>query len=383
MDSGGNSGGDSDRDNDRDGHSHTMNDDHPDLPQPPPAKRKRTDNDNDNDDHNDTTNNESSSSNSNTTIDISISNTEGNPSSSSSSAQQQQQQLQRQQQQHHHRPSTSSSSSSIPSAPISIEPSIFRLKPVDDLLRVVADFIHKHISENPSHATSQIEIEAKLGVLIDKETNARIRLPVGNEAIIYNDMNWMRFESNMTAARHAHYNKMLNECVADTQKPQFRGHRISYSHRYEIDDYYPSHGDQKIRVTTDEKTKKIIPGSCISKERIANLDIHLPNAPLDYRISISIETQAPPPPSNIQSMRSRRKDRISYQHQFVSVDLTQVKTLHGAPTSETTHELEVELTDMKALMNEKLKLDQRQESRYLDIINVFLNNIRILAKRAL
>lgn len=48
------------------------------------------------------------------------------------------------------------------------EPSIFNVRPMDDITKIIYDFIWKHCQEE------HVEIEAKLGVFIDKRTSQRI-----------------------------------------------------------------------------------------------------------------------------------------------------------------------------------------------------------------
>lgn len=61
----------------------------------------------------------------------------------------------------------------------------------------------------------------------------------------------------------------------------------------------------------------------IEKIRVADLNIHSPNQPLDYRISINLEQ--PREKTTGSPMFERNKDRISYQHGGIQFDLTQVK----------------------------------------------------------
>lgn len=57
-----------------------------------------------------------------------------------------------------------------------LEHSIINVEPLDELIKDVADFIHRLIANKRQH----IEIEAKIGVLKDS-TGQRIRLPVATE----------------------------------------------------------------------------------------------------------------------------------------------------------------------------------------------------------
>jgi polynucleotide 5'-triphosphatase len=47
-----------------------------------------------------------------------------------------------------------------------------------------------------------------------------------------------------------------------------------------------------------------------------------------------------------------------------------------------THELEVEFINPRILLEERLKIERNQENKYMEIVEHFLNNIRMLAKQA-
>ncbi|KAG1420651.1 hypothetical protein G6F57_023629 [Rhizopus arrhizus] len=77
----------------------------------------------------------------------------------------------------------------------------------------------------------------------------------------------------------------------------------------------------------------------------------------------------------------RVKDRISYQHGGISFDLTQVKS--SKEDSDPRHELELEFADSKLLAAERLKYSRKEQSHYTQMIEVFVNNIRVLGRSAL
>lgn len=52
------------------------------------------------------------------------------------------------------------------------------------------------------------------------------------------------------------------------------------------------------------------------------------------------------------------------------------------PPQDITHELEVEFINPQILIEEKNKLVKKQRNRYVEIIEIFLNNIRCLANEA-
>ncbi|KAI8883168.1 mRNA triphosphatase CET1 [Backusella circina FSU 941] len=256
------------------------------------------------------------------------------------------------------------------------EPSIFNIKPADDIVKYLANFLGSHCK------LENVEIEAKLGILIDKQTGKRMDIGAFTETIISRqDNRYYRFESNMSLEQHRHYNKMLNELVEKTNAPDYRGERIRYKHTNETDRFYEdSKTRKKCRVTVDQKTGQVVPNGIIEKTRVIDLNIHSPMQALDYRISVNLENPRPKPTTP--ATYERNKDRISYQHGGISFDLTQVKTAAGKE-GELSHELELEFADVKALANEKDKYDNKQHSQYTQMIEVFVNNIRLLSRNTL
>ncbi|ORY05980.1 mRNA triphosphatase CET1 [Basidiobolus meristosporus CBS 931.73] len=264
-----------------------------------------------------------------------------------------------------------------------LERSIFCMEPLDDILKVVSDFLYKHLDR------PYVEIEAKLGVLIDKRTNQRIKLPVATETVLsLEDDKWFRFESDMKLEQHRHFNSILNKRVSDSKAPNYRGSIIEYKHTRETDRFYQVDGT-KVRVTTDQQTGEVVPNGIVEKTRVANLNIHSPNTRLDFRITISAEIPKKLPEGKHQF--ERNKDRLSYRHEIWKFDLTQVKgnepSFYGyrppERTPELKHELELEFADPTVLLNERKKIERGEPNNYSTIVKIFLNNIRLLAKKAL
>ncbi|KAF7723191.1 mRNA-capping enzyme subunit beta [Apophysomyces ossiformis] len=260
-----------------------------------------------------------------------------------------------------------------PKLTIPREPSIFNVKPIDDITKYISDFLWDHCD------AENVEIEAKFGVFIDKKTDQRINLMAFTETIIPHHMDRsIRFDSDMHMNQHKHFNQLLNEQVGRTQARDYRGDRIQYKHTREVD-YIHNEGSNKCRVTTDQKTGKIVPNGIIQKVRIADLNIHSPMRALDYRISVNAEIPSKKPTS-APSMK-RVKDRVSYQHGWFKVDLTQVKS-DGDRGHKTSHELELEFVDASQLASEKVKSERKENSQYVQMIEVFVNNIRMLSRSA-
>lgn len=132
----------------------------------------------------------------------------------------------------------------------------------------------------------------------------------------------------MSMEHHRHFNKLLNEVVTFSASMPPAEH-VTYRHQKEIDYFFDEHIPETgrvehLRVTRDAQTLQVKPGGIVSKQRIADINIHSPNHPFDFRISINTEMPMPPPPEDSQPVFVREKDRLSYANQNVNVDLTQV-----------------------------------------------------------
>jgi len=273
--------------------------------------------------------------------------------------------------------------------------SMWDVEPLDDVARVVCEYLKSYIGEEGlevrrhSHLDADVaKIEAKLGIVTEKLRGERAYLEVDSESVLKGDPRF-GFESNMTLPQHALYNKILNHQVEASAKPDYRGPPIRYVHRYEVDEFYEDlQTRQKIRVTRDQKTNAIL--ATVQKQRISNLNIYNPDFGLDFRISVNLEIPMAVSASTLQvgAERSRKKDRLSYTYDCFSIDLTQVHNLEKglpAPNQPPLHELEVEIVNPNKYLGRELQAamqgDPYAERRYEDIIKAFLNNVRYLARR--
>ncbi|KAK0649020.1 CYTH-like domain-containing protein [Cercophora newfieldiana] len=299
------------------------------------------------------------------------------------------------------------------------EPSITNEIPLTDTSRAVADFLFRYVIGNEDFNQIQsrgvhFEIEAKLGTLIDKNDGQPLRFPIRTECILSDEGEWsnrLGFKSSMSESQHKAFNEFLNEMVKQAHQDNKDRPRprvpIRYKHRREIDKFYelPAHiRDQtlppcvtgpmqarghsaKVRVTYDQKTNEVL--AKIVKVRIADLSMHIPSCPLDCRISINLEMdwgggmeelEQMSAQSTRPSQPSRNKDRLSYNHSHYQIDLTQV-TIMGPHQAKKEHELEVELNP-DALIDQGKRTMNGQPNQYADLVDGFLNNIRVLARKA-
>ncbi|CAE6486126.1 unnamed protein product [Rhizoctonia solani] len=255
-----------------------------------------------------------------------------------------------------------------------LAPSIINSEPLDEVAQEICSWIEYYTQNlNPEH----VEIEAKLGIIIDKGSNSRLGGLSLTECVLPPELPIdTRFESNMPQQAHKHYNGLLNKLVAQAVPGQAR---VKYSHTKLVDEFYGEGGD-KIRLTRDEKTGKV--AACVRKKRIANLDVHSPKQNVDWRISINVEEPASNPTGN--PAHTRRKDRISYTHQAFKIDLTQVTSSHNGPNQQLLHELEVEFVNAAELLRHRARRTQLGPGAnpFDDLVRVFVNNVRIMARNS-
>ncbi|KAL6701488.1 hypothetical protein J3F84DRAFT_10035 [Trichoderma pleuroticola] len=298
------------------------------------------------------------------------------------------------------------------------EASITGVKPIEELSKNVADFLFVNVISNQDiqEITSrgiQFEIEAKLGTLIDKDTNQRVDRFVATECIL-DDNGRVAFRSSMTEAHHKSFNDFLNNVViqTDPRNPNGGAKRIPviYKHRREIDRFFDlppeMHGhlpgcvrarlgsrsrNVRVRVTYDQKTNHIL--NKIIKARVADIDIHMPMAPMDCRISINLEMNWDGSVEELEQLSAnksdrqpdRHKDRLSYNQGHYQIDLTQVThAVHGPGNTQRMdkeHELEIEL-DHQALLDQGRRAMSGAPHRYQELVEGFVDNVRLLARKA-
>lgn len=206
-------------------------------------------------------------------------------------------------------------------------------------------------------------------------------------------------------------------------------------------DVFRKVGNKSVRVRKDQKTNAVV--QVCEKVRLGDLNIACPGSKFDWRLSISTETPSESLASlskrvlrarvsgcaradlcRFARLRSRRavdyvpegadhnmrgKDRLSYAHQTVQVDLTQVTTevcppsralgpprphfqtdahsplsLLLAPSQDgkKKHELEVEVLDVEQMLGEALAFEREERNCYEDLVGVLVASVRLLIRNA-
>ena len=295
------------------------------------------------------------------------------------------------------------------------EPSITNHAPFRDITRQVADFLFEQVflrpdtNTPPSQPGPKLEIEAKLGRIIDRATNQRLALPISSECILDASSPALniRFEAGVTPEVFARTNRFLNQALEDSLKPppnvSFQKRiPLLYTHRREVDTFHVLPGDPatilsqlppsivrdadirsppRLRLTHELGSGKLL--ASIVKVRVKDLHLYNPSAAVDCRISVSLEMEWPLTEDERRGLRpearsqERSKDRISYRHLAFSVDLTEVGVVGGRAEHEL--EVEVEAQRVRALAEHA----QRFGSPWYEVlVKGFLDNVRVLARLA-
>ncbi|PLB54611.1 mRNA triphosphatase CET1 [Aspergillus steynii IBT 23096] len=295
------------------------------------------------------------------------------------------------------------------------EPSIKGIVPYEEITKTVCDFLFQHVvlrndavaAPAGTSAAGQgaiIEVEAKMGQLVDMDRNERLHLPIQTESVVDKKNTRLRtaFESTMTVAQHRAMNNFLNEAVK-LSMPQTKPDRVplSYAHKKERDTFYevspselspvirqnlnPRH-KPRVRVTVDQRTGEVL--AKIVKCRIADLDVFSPNTCVDWRISVNLEMSYEGDVSNLTVLDGsrggrggdRNKDRMSYRHLAYQIDLTQVAKSEPPVKGEFEHELEIECSAAEIRRQGQLAMSGDPSNQYEDLVKGFVDNIRVLAR---
>ncbi|SMY24385.1 unnamed protein product [Zymoseptoria tritici ST99CH_1A5] len=277
--------------------------------------------------------------------------------------------------------------------------------PLSSLVKSLMDWTFQSLDANSDIGLDPregaIEIEAKIGTLVDENTGERMVLPVRNAVVLApGTENRYQFESQMLEAAHQRMNKYLNECLVTSREQKGRT-PIDYKHIKEVDSFrtLSKYGigllpqcaqkryrrELRLRTSVDQKTGRVT--ARIVKVKLAELQIHSPGESYDCRISMNLEVNLDRPDIDLQQLTEepthekpaqpdRVKDRLSYKHLAYSTDLTRVDTKGLSPK----YELELEV-DANTLRHQKHLMQTGQENGYQAVVEGFMENLTLLMRQ--
>ncbi|KAJ5175166.1 uncharacterized protein N7482_001043 [Penicillium canariense] len=260
------------------------------------------------------------------------------------------------------------------------EPSITGFIPYEEITKQLCDFLFQHVvirndvAAGPagSAAAGQgaiIEIEAKLGHVIDMDRRERLQLPILTESVINRESRVRTsFESTMTVdqtdhetfqEQHRAMNNFLNEQVKASMSNESPRIPISYAHKKERDTFY----------------------------EVSPQDLPPPRTNVDWRVSVNLEMEYDGDVSTLPMVDvakggrgERIKDRMSYRHLAYQIDLTQVARAEASAKNEFEHELEVEISAAEIQRQGNLAMAGDPQNQYEELVKGFVDNIRVLAR---
>lgn len=194
---------------------------------------------------------------------------------------------------------------------------------------------------------------------------------------------------------------------------------LDYVHTHERDSFYELPADKyhilpssirdtlnsrhktRVRVTTDQKTGKVL--KKIVKARIADMNVLSPSFAFDWRVSVNMEMPYTGDHEKLYPLGGgttpadgdRNKDRLSYRHLIYQIDLTQVTDVSSPPSrasfsnrtepplpqknTKKEHELEVEV-DGEEIRKQGLMARDKRPNSYEQLVKGFVDNVRVLIR---
>ncbi|CRG94238.1 RNA triphosphatase, putative [Plasmodium gallinaceum] len=285
-------------------------------------------------------------------------------------------------------------------------------------------------NENINNNSSQIEIEARVGIVIDKNKN-RLKLPINTDAIIEN--NYSDFKAGVDKEEFEYLLDYLNNITEKKKTNSYNNNENNFSNSkkligdliegnnnsgsmntfnniddsiYEfvrlktdksVDKYYLINSNNtRIRVTTslndkeNEENESMV--KSLYKENINTWNIYLgnhndyfddddeeehnKNDSVDYRISINIEQTRPISKlylSKTTPVYERIKERTTFLNKYLGIqlDLTKIETKNNQ-----LYEIEIEIPS-KSILKAMSNLRNKNDSNYLHFIcSNLVNNVR-------
>lgn len=280
-------------------------------------------------------------------------------------------------------------------------PSISGTMPRNDFTKLVTEWIwanHEAVKNSYGdvpNVSDYIELELKLGQIIDKAKDRRISLPVNTECVISNDYynqecmfqaGVLLPEFNSAIDTLETFMAESNEIGPGTPAAQKNKRGKFVMEKMHVVDMIASTASRNsrpssTRVTLDTKTKRRV--SSIQKQRINDLFLFLPNTRFDLRLTMSLELPVDMNDVSYENFKTkintqREKNRVSYIHQATAtrMDFTKVKEANSKITK---YEVEVEMDNGSLIRSIKKVNDD--PLLFPDLVQAFLDNARILTRK--
>ncbi|ODV91124.1 hypothetical protein CANCADRAFT_31876 [Tortispora caseinolytica NRRL Y-17796] len=202
------------------------------------------------------------------------------------------------------------------------------------VLQAVQSWVMRILREH-SNIIPEIEIELKVGTILEVDTRQRPNLPVSSDAVLDNSSRAFTFAPGIPASTHS---AILSKLEGLTDDP--KGGDLREVTTHVIDRMHNSKNPRlkSVRLTHDAKSDQVI--EAVSKKRLDSLFIFRPLNALDFRISASWEIPAQAEDASGPPRKIRDKYRKSFINDgIIRYDWTKVTD----ETQESILEFEIEI----------------------------------------
>lgn len=285
---------------------------------------------------------------------------------------------------------------------VDLECSVTGVIPPLSVVRTIAEWIYANFVEIPLDNRQFLELELKFGTIIDKETGRRLDLGVSTECIYTRQSN-VRFDMGVHEVGWKEMTTYLDELEKafqeEKRKAGTKGRKFSTLDLDVTDQFFQiterNEQPKKVRVSKDN-TLTPPRYQAIEKKRISDLYIHNPMSMYDLRFLMLFEF--PVPENSVEPILkknkpslTRMKKRNTYNHSptitrfdFTKVNVPKIlrnKLGKTVTENDTSHEVELEMDPVEIFRGFDKIRDGSDTIRFEELVEIFLNNARILNNR--
>lgn len=271
--------------------------------------------------------------------------------------------------------------------------SLAGMVPNDDQTQFLSGWVYERIQKlTGDRVLDTLEIEFKVGLISDEHSGLRHRFPVLSEAVIdpiYYQQQHLHFKSEIDVSAFKALENLLDSLImANAGSKDNSLERENVLIRDEMHTVKSeSKGCARVRVSYDDKEHII---ECISKKRIGDLYISMPNSAYDLKMSLSLEEpvdydEIAPQIKGAKPRLERNKNRLKWKAPGCVVDLTSVHGPAGQHGSVVTKEAEIEVNGglLSLILHECRESNDNGTAldKFLEIMRYTMDTARFLVRR--
>lgn len=249
--------------------------------------------------------------------------------------------------------------------------------PADDVTTKVCSWLYSHLFQLEDQRKF-IELEFKMGQIIDRNSNQRASLPCITETVVSPEYARERltFEASIESSQFSR----VEYLISGLSKRQGAAPLTKLPDIRQKDVIYAQQGSgANIRLSYDENNNLV---DRLIKKRIANLLIFCPGDLTDWRVSLSTEVQFSGSTEELtRPNKIRNKNRQSWQTNGLQVDLTGVISEGGDQSKSKEVELEMDKDlIIQCFDNFQSKKDGEAMDKFQELIRFGVDSCRTISR---